>query len=69
VRQLELTGIAISAGSACHGKSTPSPVLLAMGYHESKVIRLSLGRDTTTADVDWVAMVLKQVLQRLTPYN
>jgi len=38
-----------------------------MGYHESalKAIRLSLGRDTTTADVDW-AMVLKQVLQRLT---
>lgn len=70
VRQLNLAGIAISAGSACHsGKSTPSPVLLAMGYHESaalKAIRLSLGRDTTTADVDWVAMVLKQVLQRLT---
>ena len=70
VRQLNLAGIAISAGSACHsGKSTPSPVLLAMGYHESAAlgaIRLSLGRDTTTADVDWAAMVLKQVLQRLT---
>ena len=71
VRQLNLAGIAISAGSACHsGKSTPSPVLLAMGYHESAAlgaIRLSLGRDTTTADVDWAAMVLKQVLQRLMP--
>ena len=71
VRQLNLAGIAISAGSACHsGKSTPSPVLLAMGYHESAAlgaIRLSLGRDTTTADVDWAAMVLKQVLQRLRP--
>lgn len=70
VRQMNLAGIAISAGSACHsGKSTPSPVLLAMGYHESAAlgaIRLSLGRDTTTADVDWTAMVLKQVLQRLT---
>lgn len=70
VRQMNLAGIAISAGSACHsGKSTPSPVLLAMGYHESAAlgaIRLSLGRDTTTADVDWTAMVIKQVLQRLT---
>ena len=70
VRQMNLAGIAISAGSACHsGKSTPSPVLLAMGYHESAALgamRLSLGRDTTTADVDWTAMVLKQVLQRLT---
>jgi cysteine sulfinate desulfinase/cysteine desulfurase-like protein len=26
-----------------------------------------LGRDTTEADIDWTAMVLKQVLQRLTP--
>ena len=70
VRQMNLAGIAISAGSACHsGKSTPSPVLLAMSYHESAAlgaIRLSLGRDTTTADVDWTAMVIKQVLQRLT---
>jgi cysteine desulfurase len=26
-----------------------------------------LGRDTTQADVDWTAMVLKQVLERLMP--
>jgi len=58
----ELIGIAISAGSACHsGKLTPSPVLPAMGYHESAAkgtIRLT-GRHTTVADVDWAAMVLK----------
>jgi cysteine desulfurase len=72
VRQLNLAGIAISAGSACHsGKLTPSPVLLAMGYpiHAALgAIRLTLGRDTTAADVDWTAMVLKQVLERLMPY-
>ena len=28
---------------------------------------MSLGRDTTEADVDWVAMVFKQVLARLIP--
>ena len=71
VRQLNSAGIAISAGSACHsGKLTPSPVLLAMGYSESAAvgaIRLTLGRHTTIADVDWAAMVLKQVLERLMP--
>jgi len=39
-----------------------------MGYHESAAkgtIRLTLGRHTTVADVDWAAMV--QVLQRLMP--
>ncbi|MBV8886505.1 MAG: cysteine desulfurase [Chroococcidiopsidaceae cyanobacterium CP_BM_RX_35] len=69
VRQLNLAGIAISAGSACHsGKITPSPVLLAMGYPTqvaTGAIRLTIGRDTTAADIDWVAMVLKQVLERL----
>jgi cysteine desulfurase len=28
-------------------------------------IRLTLGRETTAADIDWTAMVLKQVLDRL----
>ena len=68
VRQLNLAGIAISAGSACHsGKLSPSPVLLAMGYSESEAIqgiRLTLGRNTTQADVDWTAEVLEQILQR-----
>ncbi len=69
VRQLNLAGIGISAGAACHsGKLNPSPILLAMGYSEKAAlgaIRMTLGRDTTEADVDWVAMVLKQVLERL----
>jgi cysteine desulfurase len=71
VRQLNLAGIGISAGSACHsGKLSPSPILLAMGYPEKAAfggIRLTLGRDTTQADIDWTAMVLKQVLERLVP--
>jgi cysteine desulfurase len=71
VRQLNLAGIGISAGAACHsGKLSPSPILLAMGYSEKAAlggIRMTLGRDTTQADVDWTATVLKQVLQRITP--
>ncbi len=69
VRQMNLAGIGISAGAACNsGKLNPSPVLLAMGYGDRRAkagIRLTLGRDTTAADIDWTAMVLKQVLERL----
>jgi len=71
VRQMNLAGIAISSGSACHsGKLNPSPVLLAMGYSipvALGAIRLTLGQDTLVTDVDWAAMVLKQVLERLKP--
>lgn len=71
VRQLNQAGIGISAGSACHsGKLNPSPVLSAMGYNHAAAkrgIRLTLGKDTVEADIDWTAMVLKQVICRLTP--
>lgn len=71
VRQLNLAGIGISSGSACHsGKLSPSPVLKAMGYSDTEAlggIRLTLGRETTIEDIDWTAMVLKQVLDRLLP--
>ncbi|MDJ0582757.1 cysteine desulfurase family protein [Crocosphaera sp.] len=71
VRQMNLAGIAISAGSACHsGKLSPSPILSAMGYSEKeglRGIRLTLGKETTLEDIDWTAMVLKQVLNRLIP--
>jgi cysteine desulfurase len=71
VRQMNLAGIGISSGSACNsGKLVPSPVLLAMGYSDPAAksgVRLTLGRYTTEADIDWTAFVLKQVLERLTP--
>ncbi|PSN18865.1 cysteine desulfurase [filamentous cyanobacterium CCP5] len=68
VRQMNLAGIGISAGSACHsGKLSPSPILKAMGYGDRSAkcgIRLTLGRQTTLADIDWTALVLRQVLDR-----
>jgi cysteine desulfurase len=71
VRQMNLAGIGISAGAACHsGKLSPSPILLAMGYSENSAlgaIRMTLGCETTEADIDWTAMVFRQVLKRLTP--
>ena len=77
VRQMNLAGIGISAGSACHsGKLSPSLILQAMGYRDRHAlcgIRLTVGRHTTLADVDWTAMVLCQIfdrtLPRLTPAN
>lgn len=69
VRQLNLAGIGISSGSACHsGKLNPSPVLSAMGYSPKEALgglRLTLGRETTLEDIDWTAIVLKQILDRL----
>jgi cysteine desulfurase len=71
VRQLNLAGIGISAGAACSsGKLTPSPILLAMGYSPTQAlggIRITLGRDTASADIDWTAMALQQILARLAP--
>ena len=71
VRHMNMAGIGVSSGSACNsGKLVPSPVLLAMGYGDQAAksgVRLTLGRYTTEADIDWTAMVLKQVLSRLSP--
>ena len=69
VRQMNLAGIGISAGAACHsGKLSPSPILTAMDYSETAALggmRLTLGRHTTKEDIEWTAMVLKQILARL----
>ena len=71
VRQLNLAGIGISSGAACaSGKLTPSPILLAMGYTQTEAvrgIRITLGKATTVADIDWTAMVLKQIITRQIP--
>jgi cysteine desulfurase len=54
--QLDLAGIAVSAGSACSsGSLKTSHVLTAMGWSEEaarEVIRVSFGRDTSEGDVD-----------------
>lgn len=73
VRQMNLAGIAISAGSACHsGKLAPSPILKAMGYSDQQAlsgIRLTLGKQTTLEDVDWTITALNQLLHRLMPQS
>jgi cysteine desulfurase len=67
VRELNFAGIAISSGSACSsGAIEPSSILLRMGYSETEArnsIRLTLGKSTTEADIDWTGMVMHQVLK------
>ncbi|NJN61229.1 MAG: cysteine desulfurase [Coleofasciculaceae cyanobacterium RL_1_1] len=71
VKQLDLAGIAASSGSACNsGTIAPSAVLTAMGYDDRTArgaLRLTLGRDTTEADIDWTVIAIEQILDRLQP--
>ena len=58
---LDLAGVAVSSGSACTtGAVEPSSVLVAMGIPRELAVgalRFSLGRGTTTGDIDRVADV------------
>ena len=59
-------GIAVSAGSACSsGSLRTSHVLAAMGYPvPGEVIRVSLGRETTEADIDRFAAAWRTIARR-----
>ena len=53
VTELDRHGFAVASGSACTASSLePSHVLAAMGALTHGNVRVSLGRDTTAADVD-----------------
>ena len=69
VAALDLEGIEASTGSACTtGSVEPSHVLLAMGIDPQLAhgsLRLTLGRETTEADVDRTLEVVAQVVPRL----
>ena len=67
--KLDLAGIAASSGSACtSGSLDPSHVLLAIGLpHEVAhgSLRMTLGSDTTDADIDKVLEVLPEIVSGL----
>lgn len=69
ILDLDEKGIAASTGSACSSKKLePSHVLMAIGLNEVEAhgsLRLSLGRDNTEDDVDYVVESLKAVVQKL----
>ena len=66
---LDLKGIAVSGGSACHsGKTEPSHVLMAMGLDTARArasLRFSMLKTATEADVDYVLQVLPEAVERL----
>jgi len=66
---LDLKGVAISGGSACHsGATEPSHVLMAMGLDKTRArasLRFSLLKTATDADVDHVLRVLPAAVEHL----
>jgi len=76
IMELDRYGIAASTGSACSSETLePSHVLLAIGlkHHQARgSLRLSIGRWTTTKEVNYVINVLPKAIERLrkiSPYK
>ncbi|MCP4804904.1 MAG: cysteine desulfurase [Proteobacteria bacterium] len=66
VMGMDLEGVAVSAGSACSsGASQASPVLTEMGITTADALRVSLGWDTTQADIAAGIAALTVVLERI----
>jgi cysteine desulfurase len=67
--QLDLNGISASSGSACTtGSLEPSHVLTAMGVPSEiarSSLRITLGKDNTQADIDYLLEVLPAAAQKL----
>jgi cysteine desulfurase len=67
VAALDLEGVAVSAGPACSAGTMELSAALTMLYGEDRArrtIRVSLGEDTTEADVDFALATFERVLQR-----
>jgi cysteine desulfurase len=69
VLHLDMKGIAASTGSACSSKELkPSHTLLAIGLRPEEAhgsLRLTLGKDNTEKEVDYVLSVLPGIVENL----
>jgi len=67
--RLDLTGVAVSTGSACStGSSGPSHVLMAMGLTERQCetsIRFSLGKDNDKKQIDAAVIAVKEAVEKI----
>ena len=64
---LDVEGICASSGSACSaGSLEPSHVILAIGKKDlaNSLVRFSLGRETTAAEIDFLISILPVVVRR-----
>jgi cysteine desulfurase len=70
---LDLEGFSVSTGAACSsGSMDPSPVLLAMGltrFEAQKSLRVSLGCDTTSAEIEMFVTALVRIVERLRSFR
>ncbi len=68
VAEMSLRGFAISAGSACHSDAVePSRVITSLGRSAEEALgtlRISMGRMTTKAEVEQLAITLVDVVKR-----
>ena len=63
---LDRRGIALHSGSSCASEGLePSPVLEAMGVDAHRSLRISVGHNTTPADIDAVCDELPRVVDEL----
>ena len=66
---LDLKGLSVSSGAACSsGAIEPSHVLLAMGLSHERArgsLRFSLGKQTTSGDIDFAIQVIPETVARL----
>jgi cysteine desulfurase len=66
---LDLKGVSVSGGSACHsGATEPSHVLMAMGLNKTRArasLRFSLLKTATAVDVDYVLKVVPEAVEHL----
>ena len=66
---LDLEGVAVSTGAACtSGSLAPSPVLLALGLSRDEAacaLRFGLGRGTTAEEIDRVAALTAEIVDRV----
>ena len=66
---LDLKGLAVSTGAACSsGAIEPSHVLIAMGLRPDQArasIRISLGKQTTLAEIDFALALVPETVARL----
>jgi cysteine desulfurase len=69
LQAMDLKGICVSSGSACSaGSVNPSHVLTAMGLTREEAlssVRMTLGRENTEEQIDYVLEELPQIVERL----
>ncbi len=69
ILNLDMKGVAASTGSACSSTSLePSHVLIAIGLKPEEAhgsLRLTLGLENTQEDVDYVASILPEIVNKL----